>query len=474
MTMNKSPGKKKFTIFTLLLLSLITTPFIYSTLFLIPENGQFTKSPITIGEPFGIVQLGGNEADKANEVGVEIVRCDHSWADMEHSDRNFHFEDRDTYYADLDAQNLEILALLDYGNVPIFGEEYAYHIPPWMVPDWLRFVNESVYRYQDLVDYWEIWNEPNLGVFWSGPETDFFYLLNATAFLIHNNYPDVKIMAPGISGYNPDYLTRMIEYIGAENFNKMFSILAFHPYSRTPEEVFPACQAVWEVVHNFGFSGEVWISEVGFPVDIHNPFEVQYQTESLVKIFAQALVSNITRIVWYNWWEPGFGIYFLNEGSGVKEFIDSGLAYYVMSKLLTNSTISYDRITLSKPIFIDSRFIWIFPFQTTKDTTVLILWSESSNLEVDIDVEPAVTITQYNYGKNTTQIITGTTFPLSLTPIIIELSSDNVDIEIKVHYEASYTIFIIALPILTFISLDLILWNKLKSRKLNTSFENRE
>ena len=184
---------------------------------------------------------------------------------IEPSNGTWNFSNFDAFYSNLTAVGIAPLAILDYGNLLIYGNTYANYIPNWMIPAWLQFVNASVTRYQSKVPYWEIWNEPNLSKFWNGSQLEFFQLLNATAILIRQIAPNVKILAPGISGNDPNWLNAEISYFGDTTFNQLFDVLCFHPYSGSnAEQVAPKSQAVDQVALQHHFAGQIWITEVGY------------------------------------------------------------------------------------------------------------------------------------------------------------------------------------------------------------------
>ena len=142
-------------------------------------------------------------------------------------------------------------------------------LTPSNISYWFAFLNQTIYTFQNFNVYWELWNEPNLGV-WSTNESEFFYFLNATAEFIHEYYPNQKILSPGISGSWPSYLTAMIDYIGAGNFDAWFYAIDFHPYCTNAEEITSDIQGVQQVANQFHFKGQLWITEFGYGTEWHS------------------------------------------------------------------------------------------------------------------------------------------------------------------------------------------------------------
>ena len=50
--------------------------------------------------------------------------------------------------------------------------------------------------YHDRIRYWEFWNEPEIGIFWSGPPEQFYALYEKTARALKSVDPSLKVGAP--------------------------------------------------------------------------------------------------------------------------------------------------------------------------------------------------------------------------------------------------------------------------------------
>lgn len=70
-----------------------------------------------------------------------------------------------------------------------------------------NFVKHCLSRYgTDEVHKWyfEVWNEPNLGGFWNGTQTQYFELYKTTALTIKEIDPKLRVGGPATSSYHPD------------------------------------------------------------------------------------------------------------------------------------------------------------------------------------------------------------------------------------------------------------------------------
>ena len=145
---------------------------------------------IPIGQPFGMNHQPTDDQNLqlADSLGIQIDRI------------GFNMDDliiNSTYY-DNSSQMAQVESLTEY-NVTILGIIGGGQImdnnilTPSNISYWFAFLNQTIYTFQNFNVYWELWNEPNLGV-WSTNESEFFYFLNATAEFIHEYYPNQKIL----------------------------------------------------------------------------------------------------------------------------------------------------------------------------------------------------------------------------------------------------------------------------------------
>jgi Cellulase (glycosyl hydrolase family 5) len=157
---------------------------------------------------------------------------------------------------------------------------------------WADFVNDVVSRYRGRVAHYELWNEPNLPMFWR-PEpnvNDYAKLLRAGYYAAKQADPGATVVFAGLAYNDVGYLDAFYDTVDhswpaeASSERYFFDVLDVHPYSddRSPRILDPQYTyqgRYGEVDHNFmGFrrlkaimdardSGDkpVFIGEYGFP-----------------------------------------------------------------------------------------------------------------------------------------------------------------------------------------------------------------
>ncbi|WP_188187890.1 GH39 family glycosyl hydrolase [Nonomuraea sp. SYSU D8015] len=94
------------------------------------------------------------------------------------------------------------------------------------------------YGIHELVDHWafEVWNEPNLAVFWSGTPEEYFLLYDVTAAAVKNVHPGLRVGGPAsaANGWVEELLAHVAESGAALDF------LSTHTYGNAPLDWRPA------------------------------------------------------------------------------------------------------------------------------------------------------------------------------------------------------------------------------------------
>ncbi len=152
---------------------------------------------------------------------------------------------------------------------------------------WARFVETAVNRYRPGgalaqqqgwpggvgVTHWEVWNEPDLNIFWDSSLADYARLLKVGYIVIKQRDPDATVLFAGLANnmvdpskftYYDDVLNIYDQDGLAASNNYFHDILATHNYScswRSWYHVYRAGQTM--AVH--GLDKPIWLNENGVP-----------------------------------------------------------------------------------------------------------------------------------------------------------------------------------------------------------------
>lgn len=172
---------------------------------------------------------------------------------------------------------------------------------------WQRFLRAAVSHYAPMgVKHWEIWNEPNHGVFWyghaHGAPKEYARLVITASKVIRDVDPEAVILAGSTAGVDPDFVKGFMEAGAAEAFD----IVTFHPYTAVPEQTFDAMQRLRKTVERINPDIELWQGECGLPSSgdtIHgrpgDPWGLAIQAKYLLRRFLTDLLVGVEVDSWY-------------------------------------------------------------------------------------------------------------------------------------------------------------------------------
>ena len=222
--------------------------------------------------------------DRLGSTGAGLVRQTFDWARIERSPGRYDLAFYDDYVGALARRRLRLLPILF--NAPRFRSSAPADprhgtYPPRSPAEMGEFGAVLARRYgpggsfwrehHELpplpVRSWQVWNEPNLPVYWpSGPDaTQYVALLRATARGIRRVDPGAEIVTAGLPdstlGVPLDrYLTDMYAAGGAGAFD----VIAVNPYGEDARGVLDTVRAVRAVASRNGDNPAVWITELGW------------------------------------------------------------------------------------------------------------------------------------------------------------------------------------------------------------------
>ena len=187
---------------------------------------------------------------------------------------------------------------------------------------WAAFVSKMVKRYAGRIDYWIIWNEPDIDAgsswsTWAGSEEEYYQMLKASYLAAKASNPAAKIIFGGTT-YWADalagrklFLERVLERAvldpTAKANNYYFDIANLHIYSKS-QDMYDIPQAYREVMSRYGIEKPIWIGEVNV-VPWDDPAAplppggyratLEEQASFVIQGFALAMAADVERINLY-------------------------------------------------------------------------------------------------------------------------------------------------------------------------------
>jgi xylan 1,4-beta-xylosidase len=168
---------------------------------------------------------------------------------------NYDFSLTDYYLKTISDLGINIIYRLGY------SAEYktsVYHrAPPDSFSKWAEIATNIARHYsdgwasgqKDYIKYWEIWNEPNTSVAWTGTAEQYFQLYAITAQRLKALNPSFKVGGP-VAG-SLEYIDGFLKYQREHHIAVDF--VSWHSYKRNPQDVVDFANKLHELMVRDGF-----------------------------------------------------------------------------------------------------------------------------------------------------------------------------------------------------------------------------
>ncbi|MDR3707325.1 MAG: cellulase family glycosylhydrolase [Capsulimonadaceae bacterium] len=249
--------------------------------------------------------LGPDELRCLEDAGFGFVRMDCPWQNVEKKLGVYDFRAYDALLGDLDKAGVRALLILDYGN-PLYDSGLSPHANADREA-YARFCEAAAARYRNRGVIWELWNEPNLSVFWKpAPNAeDYAALVKVTIHAMRIADPRATILVGATNCIPLDYINTMLKSGCLTNA----SGLSVHPYRSTnPETVENDYAKVRALVAQYTPAGQdvlpIVCSEWGYHTATTGISE-QKQACYIVREYLTNLAACVDLTIFYDWKNDG-------------------------------------------------------------------------------------------------------------------------------------------------------------------------
>jgi len=239
------------------------------------------RSSTEIQDSYWGVQAGSLDErvlQRAAALGVKWTRLQASWPAIERTRGQYAWAETDRAFDAALRHGITPFVTLVGGNglytptIPmedpkqaeIYGERPA---PPTHDADamaaWLRFVDATVARYRDRIQYWEVWNEPNHRAYWGAPPDaqEYGRLLRETATRVRTLQPGAKVIGGAMAGMSAEFADG---FLAAGNA-RLIDIVSYHQYEGEPEQRMMRMVALRAAIDRHNPAIATWQGECGYP-----------------------------------------------------------------------------------------------------------------------------------------------------------------------------------------------------------------
>lgn len=289
---------------------------------------------LRLDSPFGINTAFGPDTpdlearlQSMQQAGIKWGRQDFTWFRIERTKGSYDWAGYDRLVEECHRHGLML-----FGNLTSYPKFYDMHTEEG-VTAYKAFARAAAARYAGKVDYWQIWNEPNLGYLGGKPE-EYARILTAAGSAIHAANPKARVLGLNMAFADVLWAEKILKLVP----NDCFDIACFHPYRNpnAPEDAFDwwvqdqyvkvfhkelttnyplvrmsfleQAAELKRVLEKFGLAKPLWVTEMCFNTHIH-PYGVSElrSADLLVRFHLLALASRqVEKVFWWTLKDGGW------------------------------------------------------------------------------------------------------------------------------------------------------------------------
>lgn len=374
-----------------------------------PANAAYYHVPVGLCEDYPeettTMQIIKNDFEFLKKHNINLLRISFGWDAIETEKGKFEWLFWDDFVK---------MAVDDYGITLV---PYICYTPQWIsrgASDTLFFWNyppkdfnefgvfmtHLVNRYKDRIKTWELWNEPDIEIYWQGSVKEFAEFIKVGADAVKKADPSSKVVLGGLA-YDPYFLLHLFRdnglspYIDIVNCHNYYETWHRHPIESITEYINEISDIIWR----YGNNQSLWMAEVGYSTfrkgarvsesySAYYDYEhtPEYQAVELFKTLVLAVsTEKLSAITWYELKDlpPSEGVIGDNDnnrflGVAYPDWKDKPAAKSLefFNSLFSDNYKSIDNeVTLNAPIGSDSR---AHAFQMENGDIIVAAWLQTS------------------------------------------------------------------------------------------------
>lgn len=142
---------------------------------------------------------------------------------------------------------------------------YFWNYPPVDAEQFGEFMKAIVTRYKKWIKTWELWNEPDIWVYWQGSPEEFANLVKIGARAVKEADPEAKVVLGGMA-YSENFLEKLFKDYGV---GPLVDVVNMHNYFETwseqsLENIDDHIGKMSQVILKYGNQQPLWMAEVGY------------------------------------------------------------------------------------------------------------------------------------------------------------------------------------------------------------------
>lgn len=243
------------------------------------------------------------QVDQIADAGFRFIRMDYFWGGIEKEKGKYDFTAHDQLLATLDKRGIRAIFILDYGH-PFYDEGKSPFTDEGRAA-FARFAGAGAEHFKGRGVVWEIWNEPNIGIFWK-PEPnveDYVKLARAAYAAVKKADPGATVVAPALACWDFAFLENAFKL----GLLDCLDAVSVHPYgSITPENATEYYATVRGLIAKYAPKGrDVPVVSGEWGYSAVKGMTVETQGYFLARELLVNLMNGVPLSIWYDWRDDG-------------------------------------------------------------------------------------------------------------------------------------------------------------------------
>jgi polysaccharide biosynthesis protein PslG len=267
--------------------------------------------------------------ERQRRAGIRLLRQTFHWNQIETRPGRFDFRIYDDYMADVARRRMHVLPILFNppefrSSAPRTGRRRGTY-PPRNSAAMAKFAAVVARRYgpggsfwrerphlpRVAIGSWQIWNEPNLPVYWaSGPDpAAYTRLLRTVGQAIKRVDPHAEIVSAGLPESDLGMpFEEFVEGMERANAASAYDVLAVHAFATDAGGAIEAVAAARRLLEQNDDDASIWVTEIGWASGgPRSPFTVGEKGQAgrlralLAGLAAQRRELGVRGVVYYDW-----------------------------------------------------------------------------------------------------------------------------------------------------------------------------
>ncbi|MCU7497330.1 MAG: cellulase family glycosylhydrolase [Ignavibacteria bacterium] len=297
---------------------------IYDQLLKVQDGTAYYHVPVGLCEDYPeettTMKLIRDDMEFLKKSGVNLLRISFGWDAIEEEKGKFNWLFWDDFVKmAVDEYGITLVPYVCYmpkwNSTGAQDTMFFWNYPPKDYEEFGVFMKELVNRYKSWIKSWELWNEPDISIYWQGTPEQFARMVKIGSKAVRQADPKAIIVLGGLA-VRPEFFRQLFRdygispYVDVVNMHNYYETWSNNPIERLPDYV----NEISEIVMRYGNKQSLWMAEVGYSTwrmkpnkvsNDYNPYydyehTARYQAIELFKTLALALSSGkLAAICWY-------------------------------------------------------------------------------------------------------------------------------------------------------------------------------